>query len=229
MGDVGSGTGAGAGGASKSDVERLHELGYAQELKRGMSGFSNFAVSFTIISILSGCLTLFGFGMAIGGPDQLDLRLAARRPHGHVRRARDGRGLLELPDRRRPVLLVGEARASATRPAWSWFTGWFNMLGQVAITAGIDFGLAAIFSGVPERRVRRRHHQDHPDRDLHGRPGPARPAEHVRRAPGRALQRHERVVARVRRARRDARCSCSSPTSTRASRRCSAGPTARRL
>ena len=51
-----------------SDVERLHELGYAQELKRGMSGFSNFAVSFTIISILSGCLTLFGFGMAIGGP-----------------------------------------------------------------------------------------------------------------------------------------------------------------
>ena len=68
MGDVGSGTGAGAGGGSKSDVERLHELGYAQELKRGMSGFSNFAVSFTIISILSGCLTLFGFGMAIGGP-----------------------------------------------------------------------------------------------------------------------------------------------------------------
>ena len=38
----------------KSDIERLHELGYAQELKRGMSGFSNFAVWFTIISILSG-------------------------------------------------------------------------------------------------------------------------------------------------------------------------------
>ena len=33
-----------------------------------MSGFSNFAVSFTIISILSGCLTLYGFGMATGGP-----------------------------------------------------------------------------------------------------------------------------------------------------------------
>ena len=42
-------------------------MGYAQELKRGMSGFSNFAVSFTIISILSGCLTLFGFGMLVGG------------------------------------------------------------------------------------------------------------------------------------------------------------------
>ena len=33
-----------------------------------MSGFSNFAVSFTIISILSGCLTLYGFGMNTGGP-----------------------------------------------------------------------------------------------------------------------------------------------------------------
>ena len=48
--------------------EKLHELGYAQELMRGMGAFSNFAVSFTIISILSGCLTLFGFGMYTGGP-----------------------------------------------------------------------------------------------------------------------------------------------------------------
>src|SRR5487761_2448996 len=51
-----------------SDTERLHQLGYAQELKRGMSGFSIFAVSFTIISILSGCLPLFSFGMNTGGP-----------------------------------------------------------------------------------------------------------------------------------------------------------------
>src|SRR2546428_5029157 len=52
----------------QSDTEQLHQLGYAQELKRGMGAFSNFAVSFTIISILSGCLTLFGFGMVVGGP-----------------------------------------------------------------------------------------------------------------------------------------------------------------
>ena len=41
------------------DTERLHEMGYAQELDRKMSGFSNFAISFTIISILSGCLTVY--------------------------------------------------------------------------------------------------------------------------------------------------------------------------
>ena len=54
--------------AALSDEETLHQLGYAQELCRRMSGFSNFAVSFTIISILSGCLTLYGFGMDTGGP-----------------------------------------------------------------------------------------------------------------------------------------------------------------
>ncbi|HET8907171.1 MAG TPA: amino acid permease, partial [Ktedonobacterales bacterium] len=54
--------------ANLHDVKRLHELGYAQELRRRMSTFSNFAVSFTIISILSGCLTLYLFGMNTGGP-----------------------------------------------------------------------------------------------------------------------------------------------------------------
>ena len=50
------------------DEQTLHQMGYAQELRRRMSGFSNFAVSFTIISILSGCLTLYGYGMNTGGP-----------------------------------------------------------------------------------------------------------------------------------------------------------------
>ncbi len=59
--------------AHDSDVETLHRLGYAQELRRRMSTFSNFAVSFTIISILSGCLTLFYFGMSNGGPAVINI------------------------------------------------------------------------------------------------------------------------------------------------------------
>jgi amino acid transporter len=53
---------------TRTDEQRLHQLGYAQELRRRMSGFSNFAVSFTIISILSGCLTFYAYGMNTGGP-----------------------------------------------------------------------------------------------------------------------------------------------------------------
>ncbi len=53
----------GTAGAAVSDEERLAQLGYTQVLARRMSAFSNYAVSFTIISVLSGCLTLYLFGM----------------------------------------------------------------------------------------------------------------------------------------------------------------------
>src|SRR5947209_4602431 len=49
------------------DIKRLHSMGYAQELFRAMGGFSNFAISFTIISVLSGCLTLFYTGISNAG------------------------------------------------------------------------------------------------------------------------------------------------------------------
>jgi hypothetical protein len=49
-----------APGAVEHDDERLlHGLRYAQVLYREMGGFSNFAISFTIISILAGCLTSY--------------------------------------------------------------------------------------------------------------------------------------------------------------------------
>src|ERR1700759_1908902 len=52
-----------------SDDERpLASLGYTQELNRSWSGFSNFAISFSIISILAGCFTSFGLGWNTGGP-----------------------------------------------------------------------------------------------------------------------------------------------------------------
>src|SRR4051794_20934218 len=50
------------------DERRLAELGYKQELNRSWSGFQNFAISFTIISILAGCLTTYGQAWNNGGP-----------------------------------------------------------------------------------------------------------------------------------------------------------------
>ena len=50
------------------DEKHLARLGYKQELSRSWSGFSNFAISFSIISILAGCLTTYGAGIANGGP-----------------------------------------------------------------------------------------------------------------------------------------------------------------
>src|SRR5678815_2181208 len=50
------------------DEKELHRLGYAQELFRAMGGFQNFAISFTIISILAGCLTSYSIAYGQGGP-----------------------------------------------------------------------------------------------------------------------------------------------------------------
>src|ERR1700681_1400907 len=118
-----------------ADTRKLHELGYAQELRRRMSGFSNFAVSFTIISILSGCLTAYGVAMNNGGPIDMNIGWAVV-------------GIM--------VLIVGMAMAEVcsayptagglyywsaklagkNSAAWSWFTGWVNLLGHVAVTGG---------------------------------------------------------------------------------------------
>jgi amino acid transporter len=146
MDDAGSGMRA-SPTTSKSDVEKLHELGYAQELKRGMGGFSNFAVSFTIISILSGCLTLFGYGMVEGGPASS----AYGWPLVGILVTFVALAMAEICSSYPTAggLYYWSAKvAPKNGPVWSWFTGWFNFLGQVGVTAGIDFGFAAFFCAL---------------------------------------------------------------------------------
>jgi amino acid permease (GABA permease) len=128
--------------AGLTDTERLHQLGYAQELNRSMSRFSNFAISFTIISILSGCLTLYGFGLQHGGPPTMlwgwllvgVLVLFAGLSMAEICSAYPTAGGL--------YYWAAKLAPGKSGPIWSWFTGWFNLLGQVAVTAGISFGAA---------------------------------------------------------------------------------------
>ena len=50
------------------DLKVLHGMGYAQELQRSMSKFSNFAISFSIICILSGGINSFAQAISsVGG------------------------------------------------------------------------------------------------------------------------------------------------------------------
>jgi amino acid permease (GABA permease) len=146
--DAGGGAGAPppAGPAAPAreltDEERLHQMGYAQELNRSMSRFSNFAISFTIISILSGCLTLYYFGLQHGGPPTMlwgwllvgVLVLFAGLSMAEICSAFPTAGGL--------YYWAAKLAPGNSAPIWSWFTGWFNLLGQVAVTAGISFGCA---------------------------------------------------------------------------------------
>ncbi|MGH9303794.1 MAG: amino acid permease [Acidimicrobiales bacterium] len=137
------------GGASAAGVDHdtalLHGMGYAQELRRRMGGFSNFAVSFTIISILSGALTLYGYGMTTGGP----IDMVWGWVFVGIMTTIVGLGMAEVCSSYPTAggLYYWSAKlAKNNGPAWSWFTGWFNLLGQVAVTAGIDFGFSLFFS-----------------------------------------------------------------------------------
>jgi amino acid transporter len=144
MDDATAGDTSASPSAQKTDTERLHDLGYAQELKRGMGAFSNFAVSFTIISILSGCLTLFGYGMVEGGPASS----AYGWPLVGILVTFVALAMAEICSSYPTAggLYYWAAKvAPKNGPAWAWFTGWFNLLGQVAVTAGIDFGFSAFF------------------------------------------------------------------------------------
>jgi len=125
----------------RKDIELLHKMGYAQELKRGMGGFSNFAVSFSIISILTGGITTYYLGMQAGGPFVITtgwfivgaLTLLV------------GMGMAEICSAFPTAggLYWWSARlASKNKAAWSWACGWFNLVGQIAVTASIDYGLA---------------------------------------------------------------------------------------
>jgi amino acid transporter len=120
------------------DESLLHRLGYAQELFRAMGGFQNFAISFTIISILAGCLTSYAVGFEHGGPSSIIW----------------GWLLVGLMSTIIALSMAEIASAYPTAgglyywasklgsPGWGWATGWFNLIGQVAVTAAIGYGLA---------------------------------------------------------------------------------------
>src|SRR5256885_7542850 len=113
--------------AATDDQKRLHELGYAQELMRRMSGFSNFAVSFTIISILSGCLTLYGFGMLTGGP----VLIVWGWPFVGIMTLFVGLAMAEVcssfPTAGGLYYWAAKLAPRKSPPAWAWFPGWRHL------------------------------------------------------------------------------------------------------
>jgi amino acid transporter len=130
--------------AALDDQAQLHRLGYAQELFRSMGGFQNFAISFTIISILAGCLTSYAIAFNQGGPVAITwgwllvglfctfVALAL----GEIASTYPTAGGLYFWS------------SKLGSPAWGWFTGWFNLIGQIAVTAAIGFGCAIFMTSL---------------------------------------------------------------------------------
>jgi len=134
----------GSAAAPSRDEQRLAELGYKQTLNRAWSGFSNFAISFTIISILAGCFTTYGQAWNNGGPIAISI----------------GWPLISIP-----ILIIGFCMSELVSayptaggiywwsgrlggPVWAWFTGWFNLIGLVAVLASVDYACATFLNVI---------------------------------------------------------------------------------
>jgi amino acid transporter len=122
------------------DEAILHRLGYAQELLRAMGGFSNFAISFTIISILAGCLTSYFIAFNDGGPVAVEWGWLIVGGFCVI----VALALAELASAMPTAGGLYYWSSKLGSPGWGWFTGWFNLIGQISVTAAIDYG-AAIF------------------------------------------------------------------------------------
>jgi len=120
------------------DERLLATLGYKQELNRSWSGFSNFAISFSIISILAGCFTTFAQAWNNGGPVAISW----------------GWPIIALF-----ILIIGFTMSELVSayptsggiywwaskmggPAAGFFTGWLNLIGLLAVVASVGYGCA---------------------------------------------------------------------------------------
>ncbi len=131
----------------RRDEEELAKLGYGQQLLREMGGFSNFAISFSVISILTGAVLLYGYGLKLAGPiintvgwpvvSLLTLAVAA--------------SMAELASLYPTAggLYFWAFRLGGRR--WAFVTAWMNMIGQVTITAGVDIAAAIYLIGMTTR------------------------------------------------------------------------------
>src|SRR5215472_5907865 len=124
--------------AASRDARDLRHLGYAQELFRTMGGFSNFAISFSIISIITGVATQFDYGLEKGGPAEMSFgwplvaifTLAVAASMAELSSAFPTSG----GNYYWANLLGG--------PGWGWFTAWVSIIGLIANVAAVDYGCA---------------------------------------------------------------------------------------
>ena len=129
------------------DVRDLERLGYAQQLFREMGGFSNFAISFSIISVLTGAVLLFGYGLKLAGPVINSIGW----PVVSVFTLCVAASMAELAS---AYPTAGGLYFWAFRlggRTWAWTTAWLNMVGQVTITAGINVAAATYLVGAVTR------------------------------------------------------------------------------
>lgn len=132
-----------------TDDAELARFGYAQQLVREMGGFSNFALSFSVISVLTGGITLYGYGLTNGGPVVMGIGWPLVTFFVLIVAA----SMAELASAMPTAGALYHWSCVLGGAGWGWFTAVANLVGLVATIAGIDYGCAQFLVpliGLPE-------------------------------------------------------------------------------
>lgn len=129
-----------------ADEAELAKLGYKQELKRDLTLLQNFGVSFSIISIITGIPSLFLFGLTTGGPAVMVWGWIVVSAFTLCVGAAMAEICSSHPTSGGPYFWSAKLSTPKQAPFAAWVTGWFNLIGQVAVTTGISFACANFLS-----------------------------------------------------------------------------------
>ncbi|PQP96643.1 amino-acid permease BAT1 isoform X2 [Prunus yedoensis var. nudiflora] len=136
------------GDAISADDTRLKQLGYKQELSRKLSAIASFSVTFSIISVLTGLSTTYSMGLTYGGP----VTMVYGWPIVGLLTLLVGLSMAEICSAYPTSggLYFWSAKLSGKRwgPLAAWLTGWFNIVGQWAVTTSVDFSLAQLINVI---------------------------------------------------------------------------------
>ncbi|KXS17474.1 amino acid transporter [Gonapodya prolifera JEL478] len=132
------------------DEIRLAKLGYRQELSRTFTAFHSFGISFSIISIPTGILPLVGYALLNGGAVAMTwgwilvffMVLTVAGSLAEICSTYPTAG----------SLYFWSAKLTGEHPQWTpfaaWITGWFNLLGEVGLVAGVAYTFASVLAAT---------------------------------------------------------------------------------
>src|SRR4029079_12613300 len=127
-----------------ADVHELHGMGYAQELMRRMSGFSNFAISFAIICIVAGGITAFQSGLSAAGGASIGIGW----PIGALFAFIVAMAMAQIASAYPTAGGLYHWGSILGGKGWGWATAWFNLLGLIFVVASVDVGLYFLLNGL---------------------------------------------------------------------------------
>ncbi len=128
----------------ESDAATLHKMGYAQELSRRMGGFSNFAISFSIICILAGGITAFQVGFSTGGGFGVFVGWIV----GSIYAMIVALGMAQIASAYPTAGGLYHWSSILGGRGWGWATAFVNLLGLIFVVSSVDVGVYLLFTSL---------------------------------------------------------------------------------